>query len=59
MSEYFSLQTGKLYYKDVLNRYGFTHLIVPKNDILHAYLPNDADYRLTYDDGEYAVYERK
>ena len=59
MSEYFSLQTGKLYYKDVLNRYGFTHLIVPKSDILYAYLPNDADYRLTFDDGEYAVYERK
>jgi len=59
MSEYFSLQTGKLYYKDVLNRYGFTHLIVPESDILHTYLPYDTDYRLTYDDGAYAVYQRK
>jgi len=59
MSEYFSLQTGKLYYKEVLNRYGFTHLIVQKGDILYTYLPYDNDYRLTYDDGKVTVYERK
>jgi hypothetical protein len=58
MKEYFLLQAGKLYYKEVLNRYEFTHLLVPESDILHTYLPYDTDYRRTYDDGEYAVYQR-
>ena len=59
MSEYFQLQSGKLFYKEVLNRYGFTYLLVPESDILHTYLPYDTDYIRTYDDGEYAVYQRK
>ena len=59
LQEYVLLQKGQIYYKEVLDRYGFTHLIVPEYDLLHAYLPNDDDYRLAYDDGEYAVYERK
>lgn len=59
MKEYFQLQIGTLYYKEVLNRYAFTHLIVSRDDILYIYLPYDGDYRLAYDDGKYAVYERK
>ena len=58
MSEYFQLQAGQIYYKDVLDRYGFTHLIVPESDMLHTYLPYDGDYSLVYDDGEYTVYQR-
>ncbi len=58
LQEYVLLQEGRTYYKEVLDRYVFTHLIVPKYDLLYAYLPNDGDYTLVYQDGEYAVYQR-
>jgi hypothetical protein len=57
MKEYFLLQTGGLYYKELLDEYHFTHLVVSDYDILHTYLPYDSDYRLVYDDGEYFVYQ--
>jgi len=58
IKEYFLLQSGAIYYKDVLDRYGFTHLIVSDSDLLHSYLPYDSNYSLVYDDGAYAVYLR-
>ena len=57
MKEYYLLQAGGLYYKELLDEYHFTHLVVSDYDILHTYLPYDSDYRLVYDDGEYFVYQ--
>jgi hypothetical protein len=58
MKEYVLLQTGSVYYKDFLDKYGFTHLLVAKTDILYTYLPHDEAYRTIYEDGLYAVFER-
>ncbi len=57
MKEYYLLQAGGVYYKELLDAYHFTHLIVSDYDILHTYLPYDSDYRLVYDDGAYFVYQ--
>lgn len=57
MNEYCSLQYGTLYYKEVLDRYQFTHLLVSKTDILSTYLPHDADYQVVYEDESYLIYE--
>ena len=57
MKEYYLLQAGGLYYKELLDEYQFTHLIVSDYDILHTYLPYDSEYRLVYDDGDYFVYQ--
>ena len=32
------LRDGNVYYKDILNKYGFTHLIVPKVESLSTYM---------------------
>lgn len=57
MKEYYDLQMGILYYKDVLDQYGFTHLLVATGDILYTYLPYDDAYKLIYEDETYAIYK--
>ena len=57
--EYIDLQTGNVYYKEVLSRYGFTHLILTRDDILFTYLPYDGDYYLAYSNDMYFLYESK
>ena len=59
IQEYFQLQSGGIYYKDVLNKYRFTHLLVDKDDLLNAYLLQDPDYERVYYDEAYAVFQRK
>jgi len=59
MKEYYELQFGALYYKDVLERYGFTHLLVAKGDILIMYLPHDSAYEKIYEDDVYQIYRLK
>ena len=56
ISEYFSLQTGQLYYRDFLDKYAFTHLLVPSGDILFTYLANDSDFKIVYEDDDYRVF---
>jgi hypothetical protein len=56
MKEYHDLQYGLLYYRDVLETYHFTHLLVSRDDMLATYLPHDEDYRLIYEDDTYLIY---
>lgn len=58
MKEYILLQSGSTYYRKFLDKYNFTHLIVSKGDILFSYLFYDADYKITYSNKEYRVYEK-
>ena len=57
--EYLELQMGGIYYKDVLDKYQFTHLLVEKDDLLNTYLPQDADYQRVYQDETYSIFQRK
>jgi len=59
MKEYHDLQYGELYYKDVLDQYGFTHLLISEGDILITYLPYDEDYEKIYEDDIYQIYRLK
>ncbi len=59
MREYYRLQDGETYYKYLLDKYDFTHLLVGKYDILNTYLPYDGDYRMIYNDGEYAIFVKR
>lgn len=58
MKEYYNLQFGQLYYRDVLEEYDFTHLLVSRADLLATYLPHDEAYRLVYEDDTYLIYQR-
>ncbi len=55
--EYIDLQQGKLHYQEILEKYQFTHILVPENDLLYTYLPRDAKYRLYHSNEIYDLYE--
>jgi hypothetical protein len=59
MKEYYELQYGQRYYKEVIEHYHFTHLLISSEDILHAYLPHDAAFELIYEDSAYLIYRSK
>ncbi len=58
-SEYYSLVDGSVYYKDVLDKYAFTHLVVEKKEhYLQNSLQHDSDYELIYSDEYYSLYKK-
>lgn len=57
-NEYFDLVDGKVYYKDILDKYGFTHLIVTKVEALSTYLHKDSDYAAVYENEGYYLFKR-
>ena len=56
MKEYYELEAGKTYYKDFLNTYGFTHLLLTHDEVLYVALPHDPDYELIYEDDAFLIY---
>jgi hypothetical protein len=58
MKEYIDMQSGNLYYKSVLDKYNFTHLLVPDKDILSTYLPYDNDYDIIFSNESYKVFKK-
>lgn len=57
-NEYFDMLYGNVYYKDVLDKYNFTHLIVSKGDMLDTYLCKDEEYSVIYKNDEYSLFKR-
>lgn len=57
MKEYVDLMLGNVYYKDVFNKYKFTHLIICNKGILNTYVSKDADYKKIYSDDNRVVFE--
>jgi len=51
-SEYYTLQAGKIDYRDFLSRYDFNYLLVDENDILYYNLANDEHYECIWDASE-------
>lgn len=58
MAEYIQLQSGKIHYRDFIDRYQFTDLVLGPEDILRVYLPRDPDFELVFISGEYVWYRR-
>ena len=56
MQEYYRLQNGDSYYRDFLDKYRFTYLMVSSSDALYIYLPHDSDYEMVYEDSKYRIY---
>ncbi|MCQ2455528.1 MAG: hypothetical protein MJ090_05265 [Clostridia bacterium] len=54
--EYISLQKGNIHYKDFLNDYPFTHILVTDTDVLNVYLSKDDDYKIIYKDKQCKIF---
>ena len=58
--EYFKLEQGIIYYKDYLDKYNFTHLLINKKDKMYYLLKHDShNYKLVKDYKKYQIYEKK
>lgn len=58
-SEYLSLLAGKLDYKEFLDKYEFTHLIIDDGMGLEGYLQCSEDYEKVVIGNGYSLYEKK
>jgi hypothetical protein len=58
-NEYFELRYGKIYYKDIMEKYNFTHLIVGKRELLDTYLQRDERYNIIYENEKYNLFRKK
>ena len=57
-NEYFDLINGRTYYKEILDKYNFTHLIVTKGGLLFNYLLKDVNYEVIYENDKYQLYKK-
>lgn len=56
--EYYELQNGTIFYKEFLDKYNFTHVIVSENDILYTYLNYSEDYDLILSNSKYKLFKK-
>lgn len=56
-NEYYKLEHGRMYYKDVLNKYDFDFLLVSDDEHIYYYLDYDSDYKLIHSSSHYKIYE--
>ncbi len=57
-SEYNKVIRGQIPYREFIDSYGFTFLIVNTKDALYHNLATDPDFALLYEDSAYRVYHR-
>lgn len=55
-NEFIELQNGKLHYKDFLQKYNFTHLLVGSDDTLEVFLSQDPKYYPIYKNDKGKIY---
>ena len=58
LEDYYNLVYFKDYYKDILNKYNFTHLLLINDTPLENYVRNDSDYKSIYIDKYFVIYEK-
>jgi len=59
MKDYIDLISGKFYYKDFIEKYGFTHFLVEKEELLDTYLSKDKDFVKLYTDSKFTLFVKK
>lgn len=61
LSEYLDVKSGAVYYKDFLDKYDFTHLVVDKGVDVNLYtsISHDDDYRVIAENRLFVLYEHK
>lgn len=58
-TDFCSVSSGKLHYKNFIKKYNLTHFLVRKGDIFDTYLSMDPDYKKLYEDDRFLLYEKK
>ena len=56
--DFINLSSLSVYYKNKLDEYGITHIILQKNTKLNIMISNDNDYESIYSDDNFIIYEK-
>lgn len=49
---------GTSHYKDIVEKYNITHMLLYKTEIINTYISEDTDYYILYEDDNFALYEK-
>lgn len=58
IKEYYLLSNDHIDYKGFLKKYNFTHLIVDIHEPLYQHLLSSKDYKIIYNEKDYAIFEK-
>ncbi len=56
--DYIYASNGTKNYEDIFSEYGFTHILLYKDEIIAKYIINDSNYKLLYEDDYFLLYEK-
>lgn len=56
--DFIEITSGHKHYKDVFDKYDFTHILLKHNETVDIYLANDNNYKVIYKDDSYILYEK-
>lgn len=48
---------GEEHYKEVFEKYDFSHYLIEKSSIVYKYIPEDTNYKLIHEDDHFVIYE--
>ena len=56
--EFYLVHEGKIDFKEFLNKYQFTHLLVKKDSYIYSYLKLNKDYQIFYQQENYVIFQK-
>lgn len=59
LEDWYKTNSGELKYNDTFEKYGITHVLVDKDELISQYIYDDPNYHLIYQSGIFSLYERK
>lgn len=56
--DFIKVTTGEKNYKEVFNKYNFTHILLKPSEKIQQYIGEDSNYNIIFEDKNYILYEK-
>ena len=56
--DFIKVTTGEKNYKEVFNKYNFTHILLKPSEKIQQYICEDSNYNIIFEDKNYILYEK-
>lgn len=58
LNDYFELLIGRIYYKDFIDKYRFSHYLTVRGSLMDTYLSRDSHVQPLYEDGKFRIFQQ-
>ena len=58
LKDWLSIKNGYSQYEEIFEKYDITHILAKKDEIINGYISKDKNYKLIYEDSDFALYKR-